>query len=434
MTATLGALALVATGLGVASAFRGPQLEEGAVAAADTVRSADQRLVLRADQLLDPVTADDVAIEPAAPIDVSSEGAEITVRFTGMLDAATEYRVAVDVTAAATGVASRLEYRFATPDLALAFLATGPAGSTEVRRASIPAGGDDQVFAADGIVEFAELSYGVVALLADDRGIPTRVVIAPEGESAVQEIALPDVGRVTDLHAASRSDLVGFVFTSLDQRSEDALLSQLLLFDPLDPSGLPRPVTGLDGQPVSVLDWTFVPGTPYLVAQTFEQVLLLVDTTTDAPPVPLGEHAELRGFVPGTVELVVADPLSGSTIDLADGTTTTLELPSDGRPESDYRGALVLLDTGSYLEVVSRPSGESGFVLDFEVLAVSGDGVRVIADPEPGTFVRGLCLSPNAQYVAVQFVRGNTDFSLAIIDLASGETVTLAGTAPSWCR
>lgn len=433
VVATLGVLALATTGLGVAGALRGPQLDDAAVAAADAIQRTDQRLVLRADQNLEPVDGDDVRIDPAVPVEVTSDGATITLRFTGMLRALTEYRVTVDVTGAGSGVDARLEYRFATPDLEFALLAGSESGSDEVRRVAATTGETATIYRADGIAEFAELSYGLALALENENGVPSRVVIAPEGESLVQEVTLPGEGRVSELHAASRTDLLGFVFTSTDQTRADARLAQLLLLDPVAGSPIPAPVTGLDGEPLSVLDWTFVPGTPYLVVQAFDQSILLVDTTSDAPPVPLGEHAELRGFVPGTVTLVVADPLSGSIVDLSDGATTVLDLPDDGRAESDYRGDLVVLDQVSYLEAVSRPTGDTGFLLDYEVLAVTREGTTVVADPEPGVFVRGLCLSPNAQFVAIQLVRGIEEASVAIVDLATGDERVLAGTAPSWC-
>jgi hypothetical protein len=208
-----------------------------------------------------------------------------------------------------------------------------------------------------------------------------------------------------------------------------------------------RPLAGLDGEPASVLDWRFVPGTPYLVAQTFDESLLLVDTATpEAPPVPLGEHAELRGFLPGSPTLVVADPLSGSTIDLASGETTTLELPDDGLDPAAYPGEIVTLGLDRYVEVASRPAPGEEFVLDYEVLLVTPDGADVVYDPAPGIPLRDVCLSPNAQYLAVELqdpqgepdgypnVSGRAGSTTYFVDLATGRADrAIAGFAASWC-
>lgn len=443
--ATVGILAAATAGFGLAGALRGPALDEASVGAATALEQTDQRLVLRADQALLPVGAGDVTITPAVPIEVTSDRASITIRFTGLLTAVTEYRVSVAVTGAATGRPGRLEYGFTTPDLDLDLLVRDPDGPDQVRRIGAARGAGEVLFAADRIQEFATLGYGVAAVVLDDDSENGRLVIAPEGETITQEVALPGSGRIRQLQASSTAHLLGFVFSSSDYDAPDARVSQLLLFDPLAPSGGAVPVLGLDGEPLSVLDWRFVPATPYLVVQAFDQSLLLVDTATaDAAPVPLGQHSELRGFIPGTVRLVVADPTAGSTIDLADGATTILELADDGRDVGDYRGIPVVLDDDSYYEAVSPPAG-AGAQLDYEVLLVTPRGVEVVADVDPGVIVLGLCLSPNAQFLALELqepgsvfdgypnLPSNTGVATAVVDLTAGTVRTFPGFAASWC-
>ncbi len=194
-----------------------------------------------------------------------------------------------------------------------------------------------------------------------------------------------------------------------------------------------------------MLDWRFVPGTPYLVTQAFDQSMLLIDTATDSLPVPLGEHSELRGFVPGTLRLVVADPLSGSTIDLATGQTTVLELPPDGAGDTDYRGKLVVIREDAYAEIVSRPTSTTDFRLDYEVVVATPDGAEVVFDPETGESIRDICLSPNAQYLAieVQDPDGGPDGYPALssrygtttrfLDLETGESTSIPGFRVTWC-
>ena len=222
--------------------------------------------------------------------------------------------------------------------------------------------------------------------------------------------------------------------TETDDVDTGFVTPELRLFDPIDPSGSTRVVTGLDGEAVAVLDWLFVPGTAYLVVQTFDQSLLLVDTATDAVPVPLGEHAEMRGFLPGTVKLVVADPLSGSTIDLASGETEPLVLPSDGADEESYRGKLLTLGDDRYLEIVYGAVPGGSFQLDFELLLVSPEGAALLYDPVAGTAIRDICLSSNAQYVAVEVadpdgvpdgypnVSSRTGSTTYFVDLVTGES------------
>jgi hypothetical protein len=448
VVATIGILGLAATALGVAGAFRGPHLDDASVAAATALERPGQRLVLRSDQAIDPVDKADVRIVPDLPIEVTSDERAITIRFAGTLRALTEYTATVAVTGAATGVDGTLTYTFTTPDLDIAVLVRDLDGADEVRGRAVSADETTTLFTADRIQEFALLRDGVAAVVLDEEGANGRLVIAPEGEQLTQELTLPGPGRLQQLRASDTTDRLGVLFTSADAGAPDALLAQLLIFDRLDSSGILRPVTGLDGEPLSVIDWRFVPGTPYLVVQAFDQSMLLIDTTTaDAEPVPLGEHAEMRGFLPGTLRLVVADPQSGGTIDLESGQTAGFVLPDDRLDELSYPGKVVVLGDDHYVEVASRPVPGDGFVLDYEILHVGPDDVEVIFDPDAGIPIRDICLSPNGQYLAVEVqdpegepdgypnVSGRTLSSTYFVDLETGQANrAVAGFASSWCR
>jgi hypothetical protein len=447
IVATIGILGLATAGLAVAGVFRGPHLADASVAAATALERSGQRLVLRADQAIEAVEAADVQITPVIPVEVSSDSRTITIRFAATLRALTDYSVRVAVTGSATGVDGVLQYAFTTPDLDVAVLVRDLDGPDEVRRRPVSGDTTETLFSADRIQQFALTGDGVAAIVLDDEGATGHLVIAVAGDPITQEVGLPAPGRLQQLRASDTTDRIGVVFTSAVADDPDARLAHLLLFDRIDPSGIARPVTGLDGEPMSVLDWRFVPGTPYLVAQAFDGSMLLIDTATpDAAPVPLGEHAELRGFLPGTLRLVVADPLSGSTIDLESGQTTPLTLPDDGLDEFSYPGKIVALDESRYVEIASRPAPGEGFVLDYEILQVGPDGREVIFDPDAGIPIRDVCLSPNAQYLAVETqdpegepdgypnLSGRTLTTTYFVDLETGEANrAIAGFASSWC-
>lgn len=442
--ATVGVLAVATVGLGLAGAVRGPRLDGATVAADTALQRAGQRLLLQADQSIDPVTAEDVRVDPATPVEVADDGRTITVRFAETLRALTEYRVTAEVRGSSTGIAGTIEYAFTTPDLDVAVLRRDLEGPDEITARGVSGGDPRVLLRADRIQEFALTRDGVAAVLLADEGPNGRLVLAGSGDDAPQDVPLPGEGRVQQLRVSDTTGHLGFTFT---EDGDDVAVSRLLISDPLDPSGVARPVRGLDGEPLSVLDWLFVPGTPYLVAQAFDESLLLVDTTDlDAAPSPLGQHAEVRGLLPGTLRLVVADPLSGGTIDLATGETAPLELPDDGLPPEVYRGRLVTLAEDRYAEVVSAPTGGAGFVLDYEVLLVDADGATVVYDPAPGAAVRDICLSPNGQYLAVEVqdpageldgypnVPGRTATTTYFVDLETGAANRgITGFAASWC-
>ncbi|MBT2594015.1 hypothetical protein [Arthrobacter sp. ISL-72] len=226
------------------------------------------------------------------------------------------------------------------------------------------------------------------------------------------------------------------------------------MYDTKDPRTLPRPVTGFDGKAVSALKYSFVPGTASLAIQTDAGALILADAAEgDAPPRPLGAHAEMRGFIPGTTKLHVADksptpltqPAVHSAINLADGSLAPFPLRATDMDATSYAGSMAIIDeTGSYAQVISETrSGSTTSV----VAVTDQQQTRILYRPEPEwSQIRDICLSPDRKTLAVEttapqgvtdryIVRpGFTEMRTEIISLDSGNrTRALPGFQPSWC-
>ena len=60
-----------------------------------------------------------------------------------------------------------------------------------------------------------------------------------------------------------------------------------------------KPVVGINGKPVSVLGWQFLPGSGTLLALTFDRSLLLVDPVAGTVS-PLGQFLTLAQISPGS--------------------------------------------------------------------------------------------------------------------------------------
>src|SRR5690606_27000891 len=172
----VAALAVAAAALGVASVTQGPRLSSAAFNAGAAVERSGQRLVLQADQPLVTVDADAVTVEPEAPVELSSEGARLTVRVTGTLRHASEYRVRVAVRSAATGAESRLDYRFATPDVATFSLVRhhpGDGGTDRIVRHSLSGDtADATMLEAPRIQEYVPVGEAIAAVVLDESDVP----------------------------------------------------------------------------------------------------------------------------------------------------------------------------------------------------------------------------------------------------------------------
>jgi hypothetical protein len=303
---------------------------------------------------------------------------------------------------------------------------------------------------APRIQEYAALPTALAAVTINENNTSSLEVISFSGGPSVQ-VPLPKPGTVENLHAGP-NNLIGFTFT--DAPITDRYWKQLFIYDIDRPSAPPKEVRGIDGKPLSVKTWTFVPGTASIVAQTAVGAMFLIDTPGDGKVTPLGLHAEMGGFIPGTQQLHVADrspkPATirgqNSTINLADGKLTPLALPENPKsPTMNARKIVLLDDQGLYAQVVSEYTAgkESSFLS-----VVDKNGSKILYQPEPAwSRIADYCVSPDGKYLAVEItapegasdrypnVPGYSPIRTELFDLATGTIVgSMPGFLPSWCR
>jgi hypothetical protein len=438
---TLAVLAVLSGTFAVIGSTRGPRLDSAQLATDALVSAAGSRLLLTVDQPIAPIDAADVTVEPAASVTVASDDRSITVTFDELLRYDTEYEVRVSgVDSTATGRTGELVHTFTTPDPELFLLDRGDADAPDViRRTTLAGAADEVVFTADRIQEFARTADGlaVVTLEADDSPAVTRVLL----EDGVElPVALPGEGRVSEL-AASPQGVFGFVFSPATGEA-----GRLVVHDEADQSGVGTELLGTGG-PIGVSDWHFVPGTTSVVLQDDENNLSLIDTLAPEQPTPLGIHTEVRGFVPGTLDLVVANPTGGARIDLATGEQQPLVLPTpELDPALETGRVLIADDAGAYLQQVIGLTAEGQALSALVFVDESGASPFSITPSSTGSSVRDFCLSPNGQYAAVEIISvegepdrypgesAHTAMSTIFVDLSTGSvTRSVAGFAPQWC-
>jgi len=453
LVGSIVALAVLAGGFAIAGVAQGARLESGEIDAARATRLAGQQLTLTVNQPVAEFDAEDVEVEPAASVTAEAGDRSIVITFDEPLDYDAEYLVRVPgVVGAYQGTASTLEYRFSTPDEAVYSLlrrsATGEADV--VQRTSFGRPEPEVVFTAQRIQEFARAA-DVLAVVTIDEQEHNALHLSQGDQAEPLELAIAPELTIRDLAASTTNPILGFV---ADTPAVDGVKQYESALMTLDVSGAgaatPQPVLGLDGAPMRVIDWLFVPGTTSIVVQDFEQSLFLVDVLGAQPPTPLGVHAEIRGFVPGTTDLVVADPDRGAVIDLADGATTTLELSSADLAENVYPGKITMLDDASrYLISLVAARVEDGRNVRSSVLAeVDAEGAlaEVFAPAAESSLIRDYCVSPNGRYAAVATSPedsrpdgysnnpGYAETMTSIVEIASARTVlSLPGGFSDWC-
>ena len=315
-------------------------------------------------------------------------------------------------------------------------------GKDDVVVRSSPANPEPEVvLAAPRIQSFAHAGDVVAAveLLDDGSGV---LRFTSGGQQQPATLVLPEPGVVRSIAGSTTHPLIGFTVAG----DADAA-STLYTVDVSSAVGdAPSPVLGLDGAPLAVVDWLFVPGEPSIVAQDRDGTLHLVDVLGVDPPSLLGSHAELRGVLPGTKTLVVADPDRGATIDLESGETKTFTLPIGDLPDEAYPGHVTALDRkGAHLLEVALI--DAGSVAASLVARVDASGTVVVYPAPEGSRILRSCVSPSGRLVAVETAGAAgtpdgypttpsyTGTLTTLVEVSTGRVVlSLAGGLSDWCR
>lgn len=436
-------LALAVGGLTAATIAKGPRVASVEVSRDGVVERDGGRARIVFDQALKPDALDRVEVSPATPYSAELDGSTLTVTFERTLRYATDYEISIDAArGTATGSTADVSASFTTKDPELFALERVADGPDAVRARPLSGGDARVVFTADRIQDYVVVGPVLVAvtLEPDDTNL-IRTMTLDTGAEGV--IPLPGPGTVRELHASPEKGVLGWTFTG--DAPTGPLDRALYSYDLTDQEGEAVAVSGIDGGPLRARDWTFVPGTTSVVTHSLDDTVLLLDLLTPEAISPLGQHAELRGFVPGADELVVADPDSGSLIDLSDGSVETLALPPAEVSATASPVQILLLDSSSYVELEAEYSPETG-ATQYSVVRVDDSGTSELFRTSPTGRIRSICLSPNGQFLAVEAVSvegvpdeypevpGFSATSTVLVDLGTGDsTRSVNGVSRDWC-
>jgi WD40 repeat protein len=436
---TIGVLLLAALGLTVANSAQGPRLLDAQIDPGSAVEGDGERLVLRIDQTVAELTADQVTVTPRVPVVPTSDGADLILRFGDSLSYATTYEIVAQVQSATTGASSTLRYSFQTPDGAFYILqrAASNAGTDapdQIIRSVIGSTEQRVVRSQPRIEQFAVADPAIALVTSDAAGAGTLTVGPLDGSKPAQTLA--DNSDISQLKSSGPSGLLGFVLTALSD-TELSAGGELHLYDPV--TGKLIKVSGFDGKPLEPLDWAFVPGTTSIVVQTADNSFYLIDPLNDTPTQTLGSHSRMYGFVPGSTTLIVDDSSAYKAIDLATGNTS--ELPAIDIPNTAaLHDFLPLGGDRGYVGLLATDAGA------LSVVVINDGNVRQIyaEDPDPVGGIQSVCLSPNGQYLAVaklpRDAATNPDSSgfanrTEFIDTATGQIEQdVAGSRINWCN
>ena len=462
--ATVGVLTIlcgVFLGLGY---FQAPRITEASIDIARSTFEPGQQLRLFVNGPVADVEASSVEVTPEVPFTVSTSGDLIAVQFDLPLHFNTDYVVEIaDVTSSDRGGAGTIRHEFSTGSSDVVYLDRGISPGEPDRILSTPliGSGATTLYSNDSISDFAVLENSLVVSrtpaqasdgsssdgsASDEQSVrSSSLEIASLVETASESIVLPGRGMIDDLRVAAGTSRVAFTLTSSGPEVEREFDRALMSVD-FDGSRTVEPVIGLDGEPLSVLSWSFMPGSSLMLVQLRDQSVFLVDPTGVAPPSPLGSLAPVGRLSMDGSTLVIVDPFGSVVVSLRDGTEYRLE-PSLVEGEVPFVGDVQPLVNGSLVQRVAILDPDTGRFASMLVID-DGTAARVLyATVDSAGSIVDFALSPNEQFVAVEVVpvvEGSesdgravrpraTTVTTVIVEISTGETVrSFEGFAPKW--
>jgi len=440
--ATVTVLALLCALFAVLGYVQGPKLASAQIDSAQAVVRAGEQLRLFANQPLAAVDEGDVTITPAVDFSVSVSGAIIAVQFAAPLHYDADYEVTVSgVTSRYNDQGATLSYSFTTGSSPLYYLDRGDE-TDEIVRTTVSSADRDVVYAAPGIQGFAILA-GAVVVSTDQPDGTSALGLVSLDDGGVEPLALPGAGTVDQLHASDSASTIGFAFTSAPG-SADGFDDTLMTLD-LDQGRDVLPVSGLDGAPLQVSAWGFVPGGATLAAYARDSSVVLVDPAAGIVT-PLGSFTKFDSISTDGTRLAVGNAFGPVVLSMADLSDTEFApspigdvVPYPGRFQS-MRGSelvqqvvLVNYADSTFASILVADDGEESRLL-----------FRTVDD---GGSIGDFSVSPNDQLVAVEIVPDvsttvsdgravdpqSTDVTTVFVDIASGSIVkSVAGFAVQW--
>lgn len=412
-------LGIVCAGLFALTLIQGPRIRLVQADLAKLTSHRDQRLILTANQPLGSIDSKAVRISPQADFQTLSNGSSVVLQFAQPLDNDTKYTVTIKTKNNRT-----LTHTFTTKSASFYYLKKHNDRKDEIWRSSVDGQTNEQIYAAENILDFAALDAGL-AIITNRRDFSNAIHTFDFATQKTKELTLPSAGTVSRLRVAPNKQSFGFVF--MPKGSTQAFDSTLFTARHLHEK--PSSVQLFD-QPAAASNWYFAPDSASLQIELGDGSTYL--TKPNTPPTPVGRFQEIRGFSADGNSLYGQDSQGYVKVD-----TTTLQtsrLPAKPLGDNSFVTDIDPLHTqagyvlrglafieGAYSEYLLKKDGDKQQV----AYKVTGETSILYAD-----------ISANDQYVGVSTSKlkdGQPHQTISIVNIKEGKTIRqLDGTNVRW--
>ncbi|RZT62488.1 hypothetical protein EV140_1017 [Microcella alkaliphila] len=427
-------------------AMQGPKLSTAQVDSVRVTEQAGQQLRLFANQPLSEITAEQVSVDPAVPVQVSVQGELIAVQFERALDYSTDYTVTVSgVASPSRSATSDFVHTFTTAPGSFVYVDRGETVD-EVLVADVAGTGRGEVLHTAPGIQFAAPLENALILARDDGSGGSILEVVDRASDAVEQVRLPADGlRIDALQVPRVGTTVALIVSATD--GADGAANRWLALVDLAGVGVADWVTGLDGEPIAALDAFFTQAGDALLIHDIDQALFRLPLADPSLILPVAQFTEVHGVSSDGGRLSATDPFGGVAFDLDSSEEERIN-PSLFDDALVFGADFHLLASGEWVQRVAV-TDSSGLAVANLIVVDDGAGesrllARTVSDA--GSFV-DFRVSPNDQFVAIEVVpvvaeaqpdgravNGRaTSITVVIVNIATGDLVrSVAGFAPTW--
>jgi len=431
VAATVGVLVALGGGLIAASLIGGMRVDVSMPEPRALVARAGQSIVLTANEQLRNVESADIRITPDVPFTVGTTANRVTIGLDEALAYDTDYRIELNgLTGAFSTQPVQVVRSFRTPPATLVLRHDDEDDSARIVTVSADgdhAGVEKELFRAPDLSGFAVGDGVVLAAVPTGSGSEIATIDLAAGTETAPRVAVD--GLVSHLAAEPDHGSWGYRLTATMETADPALDGVLFL---ARGGGDPEPLAGLDGAPLHIKYWTFLPGKPALVALSTTDELTLFDLRPDRDPVPLGSYTSLVSAATDGTSVVVSDDQGLLRYSLTTGTVTPLDFDIDG-------GFVYPIDA------IALPAGElrlfsivdaTTHLFAQRVTFTTADGNPVTIESESlGGILSSVHTTANGRYLAITSADEETEVTTALVDLQNGDVLAVVpGDSGTWVR
>lgn len=394
---TVVVLAILVAGFAVLDRVQGPKLSSAQVDTTAVVSQPAQTLRLFLNERVAVVKTAQVTVSPPAPMTVMGSAQLIALQFTQPLRYATTYRVTVaGVTSSDDAQSTTLRYSFRTGSPSVYYLRRGVA-IDQILKTSIRGSLQSVVYSAPHIQDFAVFAHALAVVTLDAQGNSSLAFVTAAGIAS--PVTLPGPGTIDLVRADQNTGILGFTFTDAGPTTKRKYSSTLFTVSS-DGTAIPKPVKGLDGRPLSVLQWYFVPASDYLIAQAGDGSVLLLDAANPTATTPFGSYLGLDSVANDGRSAVTSDATGPIRVAIPSGSHLRLTASRLGgvRP----LGGAAQVVPGGWLQIDSIYDAKTGGFVQHLAFDNGTTARELFHTANPLGSIDSFAASPNNQYVAVE--------------------------------